>query len=249
MLDTWVMIKRSMLILFRNPESMIMAVVTPFMVMLLMGTIFGNIANIGEGINFIDFIVSGIILQALVQATQYTGIGVAGDMSKGIMDRFRSMPISRMAVLNGHATASVIKNTLSIGIMIGAAFIVGFRPQAGLVGWLGAIGIFTLFNIAFTWLTILFGLLAKSPDMVAGYVFPFIILPFVSTGFTPTELLPRGVRQFAQHQPMSPVIDATRNLMMDVPVGNSVWIALAWLVGITVFSLLMSLRLYKRKLV
>ncbi|MCL2501089.1 MAG: ABC transporter permease [Defluviitaleaceae bacterium] len=246
--DAWIMIKRSMLIVLRSPEAMAMAIITPFFLMVLFGTVFGNIADIGP-YNYIDFIVPGIVLQSVAQGTQYTAVNVYNDMSKGIIDRFRSMPISKASVLTGHAAASIVRNTITTAVIIGTAFIVGFRPQGGFTDWLIAAGILTLFNIAISWMAILFGLLSKTPDGAIGFMFPFFILPFISSGFAPIETMPRWLRWFAEYQPMSPVIDATRNAMMDFPRDNSLWWALVWCIGITVFAFTCAVQVFKRRTV
>jgi ABC-2 type transport system permease protein len=237
-----------MLISLRNPETLVMAIVTPFFLMVLFGTVFGGIADIGA-INYIDFIVPGIILQSVAQGTQYAAINVNNDMSKGIIDRFRSMPISKVAVLVGHAIASVARNTVTAAVIIGTAFIVGFRPQGNFTGWLIAIGILMLFSVAISWLAVLCGLVSKSPEGSAGLMFPFFILPFVSSGFAPVETLPVWLRWFAKYQPLSPIIDSTRALMMDLPLHNSLWLAIVWCVGITAVSFVAAVQVYKRKLV
>jgi ABC-2 type transport system permease protein len=236
-----------MLIATRNPENMAMTVITPFFLMLLFGTIFGGITDIGA-FNYIDFIVPGIILQSVAQGAQFGAINITSDMTKGIIDRFRSMPISKTAVLIGHASASIVKNSVTAAVIIGTAFLIGFRPQGGLTGWLMAVGIFLLFIVAISWMAILFGLLSKTPESTAGYMFPLFILPFVSSGFAPTETLPRGIRWFANHQPMTPIIDSTRGLMMNLPTGNNILLAVLWCVGITVVAFVMAVQVYKRKL-
>jgi len=225
-----------------------MAVVTPFFMMFLFGTVFGGVADMGN-INYIDFIVPGIILQSVAQGSQFAAINITTDMTKGIIDRFRSMPVSKPAVLIGHALASISRNTITTAIMIGTAFIVGFRPSGGFVDWLIVIGIFTLFNIAISWIAIFVGILAKNAESTSGFMFPLFILPFLSSGFAQTDTLPRGLRWFAENQPMTPIIDSTRALMLGWPTGDSVWIAIAWCVGITAVAFIAAVQVYKRKLV
>jgi len=248
--DSWIMVKRSLLISSRNMEAVAMAIIQPFLMMILFSAIFGGIADMGDiGINYLDFIVSGIILQSVAQGTQFTSLSVSTDMTRGIIDRFRSMPISNAAVLIGHATASVVKNSITAAITLGTAILVGFRPQAGFMDWLIVIGIFMLFIVAITWISILVGLLAKAPESTIGYMLPFFILPFLSSGFAPTETLHRALRWFAQNQPMTPIIDSTRALMLGWPTGNSIWLAVAWCVGITVVAFAAAVQVYKRKMI
>ncbi|MCL1863161.1 MAG: ABC transporter permease [Defluviitaleaceae bacterium] len=243
--DSWLMFKRSLLISARNPETIVMAIVTPFLLMVLFGTIFGNIADVGD-YNYIDFIVPGIILQAVAQASQFTAINVTNDMTKGMVDRFRSMPLSMASVLIGHAAASIVRNIFTTVIIIATAFLVGFRPNANALEWLVVAGIFVLAIIAISWFAVLCGMIAKAPETSAGLMLPLFILPFISSGFAPTEALPSWLRWFAENQPMSPVIDSTRSLMMDMPLGNSLTLSIIWCVGITVIVFALSLYKIKR---
>jgi ABC-2 type transport system permease protein len=231
----------------RNPEALIQATITPFFLMFLFGTVFGNIADVGD-FNYIDFIVPGIILQSVAQAAQYSAINVTTDMTKGVIDRFRSMPISKSAVLIGHTGAGVVRNTLTTSVIIGTAFILGFRPQGGFVNWIIVVGFLLLINIAMSLIAVLCGLISKTPEGSTGLMFPLFILPFVSSGFAPTETMPRGVRWFAEVQPMSPIIDTIRGFMLDLPANDSQWTALAWCVGIIIIAFVASMQVYKRKL-
>ena len=245
--DSRIMFKRCLLIAMRNPEALTMATVTPFFLMVMFGLVFGNIADIGD-LNYIDFIIPGIILQSVAQAAQYSAINVTSDMTKGIIDRFRSMPISKFAVLIGHAGASMVRNTITTSVIIGTAFIIGFRPQAGFVDWLVIIGFLILIIIAMSLIAVLCGLISKTPEGASGLMFPLFILPFVSSGFAPTETMPGAIRWFAQIQPMTPIIDTIRALMLNMPTDSSLWIALAWCVGIIIFAFVAAAQVYKRKL-
>lgn len=245
--DSWIMFKRCLLISLRNPEALLMATITPFFLMLLFGTVFGNIADVGD-INYIDFIVPGIIMQSIGQASQHSAMNVATDMTKGIIDRFRSMSISKSAVLIGHTGAGVVRNAISITIIICTAFILGFRPQADLVDWLIVVGLLMLVNIAISLLAVLCGLISKTAEGSSGLMFPLFILPFISSGFAPTDTMSGGIQWFAKIQPMTPIIDSIRALTLDLPLGNSLWIALVWCVGIIIVAFTASAQVYKRKL-
>ncbi|MCL2215759.1 MAG: ABC transporter permease, partial [Defluviitaleaceae bacterium] len=179
----------------------------------------------------------------------YAAININNDMHKGIIDRFRSMPVSKAAVLVGHSAASVVRNTVTTVIIIATAFIVGFRPQGGFVDWLMVAGVLLLFIVAISWIAVLCGLVSKTPESSGGLMFPLFILPFVSSGFAPTDTLPRWLRFFAEHQPMTPIIDSTRALMLDLPLGGSLWLALAWCAGIIIVAFAAAVQVYKRKLV
>jgi ABC-2 type transport system permease protein len=231
----------------RNPEALVQATITPFFLMVLFGTVFGSIADIGD-FNYIDFIIPGIILQSVAQASQYSAINVNTDMMKGIIDRFRSMPISKSAVLIGHAGAGIVRNAITATVIIGTAFILGFRPQGGFMNWILVLGFLMLIIIALSLIAVLSGLLSKTPEGSSGLMFPLFILPFVSSGFAPTDTMPGGIRWFAEIQPMTPIINSIRALMLDMPTDNSLWIALAWCVGIIIMAFFAAAQVYRRKL-
>ena len=245
--DSITMFGRSMRIALRNPEALVQATVTPIFLMLLFGAIFGNIVDVGA-YSYVAFIIPGIILQAVGQASQYTAINVSTDMTKGIIDRFRSMPIAKSAVLVGHGGASIIRNFLTALVIIGTAFAIGFRSQGGLVDWLLIVGMLLLSVAAVTWIAVLCGILAKSPESASGLMFPLFILPFISSGFAPTETLHGSIRWFATHQPMTPIINTLRSLMLGRGPGDDIWLAIAWCVGMFVVSYVLAVWVYKRKM-
>lgn len=245
--DAWIMFKRCLIISLRNPEALLVATITPFCLMLLFGTIFGSIANVGN-FNYIDFIVPGIILQSIGQASQHSAMNVTTDMTKGIIDRFHCMSISKSAVLIGHTGAGVIRGVISTTIIILTALILGFRPQAGFVDWLLIISLLLLINIAVTLIAVLCGVISKSVEGSSGLLFPLFILPFISSGFAPISTMPNGIRWFAEIQPMTPIIDSLRALTLDLPLDNSFGLALTWCVGLAVVSFIVSVQIYNRKL-
>lgn len=245
--DSWIMFKRCLIVSLRNPEALLMATITPFFLMFLFGTVFGNITDVGN-FYYIDFIVPGIIMQSIGQTSQHSAINVATDMTKGIIDRFRSMSISKYAVLIGHTGAGVVRNAISTAVIIGSAFILGFRPQGGFVDWLIVAGLLMLVNIAISLLAVLCGLISKTAEGSSGLMFPLFILPFISSGFAPTDTMSSGIRWFAEIQPMTPIINSIRALTLNLPLGNSLWLALAWCVGIIAVAFTASTQVYKRKL-
>lgn len=245
--DSWIMFKRCLLVSLRNPEALLMATITPFFLMLLFGTVLGNIADIGT-LNYIDFIVPGIILQSIGTASQHSAMNVATDMTKGIIDRFRSMSISKSALLIGHTGAGVIRNAISTTVIIATALILGFRPQGSFVDWLIIVALLMLVNIAISLFAVLCGLISKTAEGSSGLMFPLFILPFISSGFAPTDTMSGGIRWFAEIQPITPIIDSIRALALDLPLGNSLWIALAWCGGICIVTFTASIQVYNRKL-
>lgn len=245
--DSWIMFKRCMLISMRNPEALLTATITPFFLMFLFGTVFGNIANIGD-ISYIDFIVPGIILQSIGQTSQHSAINVATDMTKGIIERFRSMSISESAVFIGHIGAGVMRNVITTTVIIGTAFILGFHPQGSFMNWIIVVGLLLLLNIAVSSLAVLCGLISKTVEGASGLMFPLFILPFISSGFAPIDTMSGVIRWFANIQPMTPITNSIRALTLDLPLGNNLWIALAWCVGIIIVAFLASAQVYKNKL-
>jgi len=224
-----------------------MALVVPIVMMVLFGLVFGGVADI-EGFSYINFIVPGIILQCITNSAGATALSIHNDMSKGLIDRFRSMPIAKSAFISGHVWMSVIRSIVITIMTFGAAFVIGLRPSAGFMDWLIIAGILILFIIAVTWIIVIIGLTAKGAEDISGLNFLLVIFTFLSSGFAPTETLPRALRVFAQNQPMTPVIDAVRGLMLGLPLNGEIMIALAWCVGITVVAFVIAVQIYKSKL-
>ena len=244
--DAWVMFKRCLIISLRNPEALLTATIIPFFLMFLFGSIFGNISDVGD-FNYIDFIVPGIILQSIGQASQFSAMNVTTDMTKGIINRFRCMSISKSAVLIGHTGAGMVRGVISNIVIILTALILGFRPQAGFMDWLLVISLLLLINITFTLIAVLCGMISKSVEGASGLLMPLFILPFLSSGFAPVDTMPSGIRWFAAMQPMTPMIDSLRALTLGLPLGNSLWIALAWCAGITTVAFIAVTQVYKNK--
>jgi ABC-2 type transport system permease protein len=245
--DSYTMFKRNLTKAMRSGESLAMAVVVPIVMMVLFGYVFGGIVDLGE-INYINFIVPGIIVQCITNASTATSLGINSDMSTGIIDRFRSMAIAKSAVISGHVWVSVIRSMIITAITIGAAIVIGFRPEASFGDWLLIALLLTLFIIAVTWLVVIVGLIAKDVESVSGAGFLFTIFVFLSSAFTPTEALPTVLRVFAENQPMTHVINALRNLMLGFPMDGELLTAVLWCVGITVFGFILSVHIYKSKL-
>jgi len=245
--DSYIMFKRVLVKNTRSPEAVIMALIVPIVMMVLFGMVFGGVAEV-EGFNYINFIVPGIIIQCICNMSGATSMGVHTDMSTGIFDRFRSMLIAKSAFLAGHVWVSVLRSIIITAVTFGFAFVIGFRPYAGFVDWLLVAGVLIMFIIAITWLVVILGLIATSGEDINGFNFLLVIFTFVSSAFAPTETLPTALRVFAEHQPMTHVINATRALLMGLPLENSLWLALAWSAGLAVAAFLLAVRIYRGKL-
>ena len=246
LLDGFIMFKRCLIISLRNKETLLTATIIPFFLMFLFATIFGSTSHIGN-FNYIDFIVWGIILQSIGQTAQFSAMSVAVDMTTGIIDRFRCMSISKSAVLIGHTGAGMIRGVLSNIVVILTALMLGFRPQAGFVQWLVVIILLLLINMTFTLIAVLCGMVSTSVGGASGLLIPLFILPFISSGFAPVDTMPTSIGWFAAIQPMTPMIDSLRGLTLNLPLGNSLWLALAWCVGLSIVSFALAVRIYNRK--
>lgn len=247
LLDSWIMFKRCLFISLRNPEAILVAIIVPFILMLLFGTIFGSISDI-DNFNYIDFIVPGIILQSIGQASQYSAMNVASDMKTGIIDRFRTMSISKSAVLIGHTAAGVIRNTISTIIIFVTALLLGFRPKGSFGDCCIVIGLLIMVNTTVSLLGVLCGLLSKTVEGASSLMLPLFVLPFISSGFAPVETLNSSIRWFAKTQPMTPIINSIRSLTLNLPLDNNLTIALAWCIGIILVAYFSSLHVYQRKI-
>jgi ABC-2 type transport system permease protein len=189
----------------------------------------------------------GILLITIASGVAYTSLRLFTDLQSGIFERFQSMPIARSAALWAHVVTSLAANLISLVIVVAVAVLMGFRSGAGVLAWLAVAGILFLFTLALTWLAVLAGLSAKSADGAGAFAYPIIFLPFISSAFVPTDTMPAVVQTFAEHQPVTAIVDTIRNLLIEQPVGNDIWVALAWCVGILVVAYALAMAAYHRK--
>jgi len=243
--DMGVMLGRSMRHIFRSMDTIITVCITPIAMMLLFVYVFGGAIQTGTD-NYVNYLLPGILLMAIASGVAYTSYRLFMDMQRGIIERFRSMPIARSAALWGHVLTSLVSNAISVVVIILVALIMGFRSSAGVLPWLAVAGILALFTLALTWTAVIAGLSAKSVDAAVAFGYPLILLPFISSTFVPTESMPPVVRAFAENQPVTPIVETIRALLSDQPVGNDIWVALAWCVGIVLVAYIFAMRVYKR---
>jgi ABC-2 type transport system permease protein len=196
----------------------------------------------------VDYLLPGILLITIASGIAYTAYRLFTDVSGGIFERFQSMPISRSAVLWSHVLTSLVANLISLALVVLVAVGIGFRSGAGVLAWLEIAGILTLFTLTLTWLAVIPGLTATSADAVSGFSYPLIFLPFVSSAFVPTAGMPGPVRWFAEHQPVTSIVDTLRHLYAQQPVGHDIWTALAWCLGLLVVAYLLAMRVYRGKI-
>ncbi len=244
--DAIVMFSRSMHHIFRSMDTIITVTIMPIMFMLLFVFVFGGAIQSGSD-NYVNYLLPGILLIAIASGISYTAYRLFMDMQRGIFERFHSMPIARSAALWGHVLSSLISNAISVLVIIIVAFIMGFRPSAGILSWLAAIGILMLFTLALTWVAVIAGLSAKTVDGAASFSYPLIFLPFISSAFVPTETMPSVVRIFAENQPVTSIVETLRSLLYGQPVENDIWVALAWCVGIMIVAYIFAVRAYKKR--
>ena len=244
--DMGIMLGRSMRHIFRSLDTIITVTIMPIMFMLLFVYVFGGAIQTGTD-NYVNYLLPGILLIAIASGIAYTSYRLFMDMQRGIFERFHSMPIARSAPLWGHVLTSLVSNAISVVVIILVALLMGFRSSAGITSWLAVAGILALFTLALTWIAMIAGLSATSVDGAGAFAYPLIFLPFISSAFVPTESMPSGVRAFAENQPVTSIVEAIRALLSGRPVGNDIWIALAWCVGIMLVAYVFAMRAYKKR--
>ncbi|MXM68965.1 ABC transporter permease, partial [Streptomyces sp. HUCO-GS316] len=228
------MIGRCIRLTRRDVDAMIMSLMLPIMMMVLFVYLFGGAIQTGG--DYVTYVAPGVLLLCTAWGAAQTGVGVASDMTNGIVDRFRSMDVSGASLLGGHVMASIVKNIASTVVVICVALLIGFRPEADLLGWLAAAGILVAFILAMSWLSALVGLLTKSTDAAASFAFVMMFLPYISSAFVPIHTLPSWLQGVARNQPCTAIIESVRGLLLDRPVGDHAWIGLVWSGGILLVS-------------
>ncbi len=245
--DTVTMIGRSVRLGRRNLDALLTAVMLPVMMLLLFVYLFGGAIRTGTP-EYVNYVLPGILLLCMGFVSAMTALSVNEDMQESIIDRFRSMDVGGAAVLTGHVTASVLRNCVSSTLVFAVAFLVGFRSNASPLEWLAVPAVLLLFVLAMTWLSAVFGLIARTPEGAGGFQFFVMFLPYPSSAFVPVETMPTWLHGFAENQPATPVIETLRGLLMGTPIGTSGWLAAAWCVGITVVSMAVAAMLFRRRI-
>ena len=250
--DSATMVRRQLRHMLRYPSMTLLLAGMPVIFLLLFVYAFGG--TLGDGLGgasggraaYVDYLAPGILLLTVASAAQGTAISVAMDMTGGIIARFRTMAISRASVLTGHVLGAMIQAMLAVAVVTGVALLIGWRPDAGPVEWIAAIGVLAMVSWAFTWLTVALGLVSESVETASNLPMPLILLPFLSSGFVPTDSMPTALRWFAEYQPFTPITETLRGLLMGTPIGNSAILAVAWCVAITLVGFLWARALFDR---
>ena len=246
--DTATLTGRSLRHITRSLDTIITTAIMPIAFMLLFVFVFGGAIDSGSG-SYVDYLLPGILLITVASGVSYTAYRLFLDMQSGIFERFQSMPIARSSVLWAHVLTSLVANLTSVVVVVLAALLMGFRSGAGVLAWLAVAGILTVFTLALTWLAVIPGLTAKTVDGASAFSYPLIFLPFISSAFVPTETMPGPVRAFAEHQPVTSIVNAIRDLFTQQPVGTDIWVALAWCLGILGVAYAVAMATYHRKIV
>jgi ABC-2 type transport system permease protein len=243
----WTMAKRSLRHTTRSLDTIITVVLTPIAILLLFVFVFGGALGAQTGsIKYVDFITPAVIIMTVGSGIAYAAVRLSMDLQKGIISRFRTMPVAPSSVLSGQALSSTLSNLFSCVLVLVVAFVVGFRPAAGVTGWLWFAGILLLFTLATTWMAMFFGLLAQSVEGAGAFAYILLLLIFISPSFVPTDSMTPLLRGFAEHQPMTPIIETLRSLLTDGTPGNDLLGALAWSLGILILFYTLALRVYRR---
>jgi ABC transporter DrrB family efflux protein len=244
--DALAVAQRNVIALFRVPTTLVFMTVQPVIFVLMFRYVFGGAIHI-PGYRYVDFLMPGIFIQTVTFGSTNTGIGLADDLQKGLIERFRSLPMARSAVLAGRTIADLARNVLVVIIMVVVGFIVGFRVHTNVFAFIGAIGLMLLFGVAMSWLMAVVGLIAGSAEAAQAASFPLIApLVFASDSFVSTRTMPGPLRAFASHQPVTATVDALRALLHGGPTAGHVFIALAWIIGISAVFAPLAVRRYRR---
>jgi ABC-2 type transport system permease protein len=245
--DTAALTGRSLRHITRSPDTIITTVITPIAIMLLFVYVFGGAIDTGSS-SYVDYMLPGILLITVASGIAYTALRLSMDMQGGIFERFQSMPIARSGLLWAHVLTSLVANLVSLAVVVLVAFLIGFRSGASVTAWLAVGGILILFTLALTWIAVIPGLTAKTVEGAGAFAYPLIFLPFISSAFAPTDSMPAAVRAFAENQPVTSIVNAIRNLLAGQPVGDDIWVALAWCLGVLVVAYGFANLAYRRKI-
>jgi ABC-2 type transport system permease protein len=251
--DSATMVRRQIKHMRRYPSLTLQLVGTPVVFLLLFVYVFGGTLGNGLGSGsggrgaYVDYVTPGILLMAVAAVSLGTAVSVSMDMTEGIVARFRTMAIARVSVLTGHVIGAMVQTFLALAVVVAVALAVGFRPDASVVEWVAAAGVLGMLAFALTWLTVAMGIAAKTVESASNLPQPLVFLPFLGSGFVPTDSMPAGLRWFAEYQPFTPIIETVRGLLLGTGIGGSAIAAVAWSAGIALVGYLWAKRLYNRQ--
>ncbi len=245
--DALVLAKRNLVQIPRIPEELIFSTIQPIMFVLLFRYVFGG-AIVVQGTSYVNYLMAGIFAQTVIFGSTSTGIGLANDLQRGLVDRFRSLPMAKSAVLTGRTLSDLVRNTFVIIVMWTVGLLVGFRPQGNVLSWFAAAGLLLLTSFAFSWISATIGLLVSTVEAAqsAGFIWLFP-LTFASSAFVPTKSMPDWLRTFAEHQPVSLIVNAVRGLLLNQADSSTILQALAWCIGILIIFFPLAVWAYGRR--
>jgi ABC-2 type transport system permease protein len=248
LLDSATMLRRDIRHSLRNLSMTFSGLLTPIIMLVLFVYVFGGTMGVGlGGVAYIEYVAPAILIMTVGSGCATTAVNLCVDMSEGIISRFRTMAIFRASVLTGIVFGSLVRTMISVGLVIGVTLLMGFRPSAGPVAWIAALGVIALFTLALTWMGVVFGLVGKTPAGANSLSLIFqLMLPFTSSAFVQPDSMPSGIAWFARYQPFTPVIDTLRGLLMGTPIGSSALLAVAWCAGLTLAGYFWARAIYNR---
>ena len=244
--DLSVMLERSMRHIFRSLDTIITITLSPIGIMLLFVYVLGGAIKTGTD-NYVNYLLPGILIMSISSGIANVSYHIFLDMQSGIIERFRSMPIAKSAVIWGHILTSLVSNAISVVVIIIVALIIGFRSSADILSWLGVAGILAIFILALTWIAVIVGLKAKSVDGATVFAYPLSFLPFISSAFVPTATMSGPVRAFAENQPVTAIVSSIRALLSNQSLGNEIWVALAWCFGIIFVAYFFAMKVFNNR--
>lgn len=248
--DSRTMVRRVLLHTRRNPSTLLMSITLPLILLLLMNYAFGKSIDLGPNADgYIDYLIPGVILMGAGYSCSATAVAVATDMGEGVIDRFRTLAISRSSVLTGHVVGNTIRATAGVVVVVAAGLAMGFRTHGDPLRWLAAAGIVVLTLVAISWVATAMGLAAPNTSAAASMASLVSLLPFLSGAFAPVDAMPGWLKAFSVNEPMTQVIDALRALLGGTPVGNHVWLSVLWCVGLALFGYLWAKSVFGKKTV
>jgi ABC-2 type transport system permease protein len=233
--DSAVLTGRAVRATVRQIDGLLLSVILPVMLLLMFVYVFGG--AIDTGTDYLNYVVPGIIILTAGYGASQIALGVSNDMTTGTIDRIRSMPVSSVSLLTGHVVSSMLRTLFSSLLVILVAVVMGFRPTGDPAAWLGVLAVITLFVLVITWISAAVGVMAKTPDAASGFTFFILFVPYLSSAYVPTETLPSALRPIAEHQPVTPIIETMRGLLLEQPIGSSGWLAVAWCLGILALAI------------
>ncbi len=251
--DSATLLRRNLRRAARYPALTVVVAAMPIVFLLLFVYVFGGTLGAGLGdpaggrAEYVTYVVPGILVLAITGGAQGTAIGVAMDMNEGIIARFRTMSIARASVLTGHVVGAVVQTLAGLALVVAVALLVGFRPDAGVLEWVAAVGVLAMTGVALSWLSVAMGLWTRTVEAASNLPMPLVLLPFFGSGFVPVDSMPGWLRRFAEHQPFTPIIETLRGLLTGTAIGGSAAAAVAWCAGIALVGYLWARANYERR--